>query len=88
MRNYRWGFEGDSMPRFTVEVPDTSELAAATTEYEVADVIPGVHNVRVITVKLVFIDDLEDSEPDGATRHPSHLGFPPGALRIIDKEEP
>ena len=88
MRTYRWGFEGDSMPHFTVEVPDVSELAAATTEYEVTDVIPGVHSVRVITVKLVFLDDLEDNEPKSVPTHPSRLAFPPGALRVIDKEEP
>lgn len=87
MRTYRWGFEDDSMPRFTVETPDTSELVGATTEYEVTDVIPGVHSVRVITVRLAFIDDIEDNEP-ASDRHPSRLAFPPGALRIIDKEEP
>lgn len=62
MRTYTWGFDGG--PNFKVEVPDDSELAAASTQYE--DLIhpsgSTLHR-KVLTVKLYFID-AEDIEPE------------------------
>ncbi len=62
MRTYAWGF--DTGPRFTVEVPDDCELAAASTQYEGIDHPSGrTIFTRVVTVKLYFID-AEDIEPE------------------------
>jgi len=85
MRTYKWGWEDDSWPHFSVDVPDGSELAIATTEYERTDrpTIPFAV-VRVITVKLVFIDLDPEEQGEAISRHP--VSFAPGALKLIDKE--
>jgi hypothetical protein len=83
MRTYKWGWEDDSWPRFSVEVPDGSELAIANTEYEVTEFSAAQLRVaRIVTVKLIFIDPQEDmDEAQG------QLSFAPGALKLIDKEK-
>jgi len=67
VRTYAWGF--DEGPRFTVEVPDDSELVTASTTYE--DLLhPSGQRIhqKILTVKLYFLDaeDIEDSEESKA----------------------
>lgn len=63
MRTYSWGF--DEGPRFSVDVPDDSELVTASTTYE--DLLhpsgKRIHQ-KILTVKLYFLDaeDIEDAD--------------------------
>lgn len=84
MRTYRWGWDNPSWPHFSVEVPDDSELAIATTMYEVVDNpglahLPALSSAKVITVKLVFIDPAEDADALFDVVRPS--------LSVIEREK-